>query len=240
MDLLIIKKQRNVRVQNEIGRIFKQYNILEYKSPDDGLSIDDYFKTVGYASLYIGLGETVGAVPPEEVTISLVRERYPRKMIAEMKRLGAIVERRFPGIYYVSGFHYFDTQIVVTSQLDRSLHSSLRVLSSKVKVDDVERFLTETEKLTTPGELRNADAVLQVSVSANQKIYEIVKGESNMCEALQLLLKDEIAEKVSDGERRGRIEAYMDVGMSIEDIAERLGISVEEVQDIALSMEFSQ
>ncbi len=48
MDLLIIKKPANVQIENEIGHIFKKYNVVEYKSPDDSLSIDDFYKTTGY------------------------------------------------------------------------------------------------------------------------------------------------------------------------------------------------
>ena len=55
--LLIIEKRKGVQIQNEIGKIFRGHNIIEYKSPDDGMTIDDFFKTLGYAFLYIGLGE---------------------------------------------------------------------------------------------------------------------------------------------------------------------------------------
>lgn len=72
MDLLVIKKPANVRLQNELGHIFKKYNVVEYKSPEDGLTIDDYFKTVGYACLYKGLGASVNEIPAEELTISII------------------------------------------------------------------------------------------------------------------------------------------------------------------------
>ena len=49
MDLLIIKKLSDVLIENEIGHIFKKYNVVEYKSPEDGLSIDDYYKAIDYA-----------------------------------------------------------------------------------------------------------------------------------------------------------------------------------------------
>lgn len=65
MDMLIIKKLADVRIKNELGHIFKKYNVVEYKSPDDALSIDDYYKTVGYACLYKGLGETVDQIPAD-------------------------------------------------------------------------------------------------------------------------------------------------------------------------------
>ena len=51
IDLLIIKKNPEVTISNELGAYFKGYNILEYKSEEDGLSIDDVMKTIGYACL---------------------------------------------------------------------------------------------------------------------------------------------------------------------------------------------
>lgn len=42
MDLLIIEKRKGVQIQNEIGKIFRGHNIIEYKSPDDGMTIDDF------------------------------------------------------------------------------------------------------------------------------------------------------------------------------------------------------
>ena len=52
IDLLVIKKLTNVDIQNEIGKIFKEHNIFEYKSPSDALGVDQYFKTLAYACLY--------------------------------------------------------------------------------------------------------------------------------------------------------------------------------------------
>ena len=77
IDLLIIKKITNSVIENQIGKIFKQYNVVEYKSPEDGLTIDDYFKTIGYACLYKGLGETVNQIPANQLTVTLVRDTYP-------------------------------------------------------------------------------------------------------------------------------------------------------------------
>lgn len=57
IDLLVIEKLDDVSIENEIGHIFKRHNIIEYKSPGDDMTIDDFFKTVGYACIYKGLGE---------------------------------------------------------------------------------------------------------------------------------------------------------------------------------------
>ena len=43
MDLLIIKKKKDAVIDNQIGEIFRQYNIFEFKSPRDGWTIDELF-----------------------------------------------------------------------------------------------------------------------------------------------------------------------------------------------------
>ena len=52
IDVLIIKKQTKQRIRKNLGRIFRDYNIIEYKSPDDTLTIDDFYKVYGYACFY--------------------------------------------------------------------------------------------------------------------------------------------------------------------------------------------
>jgi hypothetical protein len=52
IDVVIIKKRRNIEIKKNIARIFQKYNIVEYKSPNVSVSIYDYYKkpkhTVGY------------------------------------------------------------------------------------------------------------------------------------------------------------------------------------------------
>ena len=199
MDLLIIKKLADVQIENEIGRIFKKYNVVEYKSPEDGLTIDDYYKTMGYACLYKGLGERVNQVPEEELTVSIFREAYPRELFETFRKSGRTPEERFPGIYYILGNGLFDTQIVVTGQLSRETHSSLRILSRNAEAEDVRAFLAGVERLTRPGDRHNADAVLQASIFANKSLYNRIRRESGMCEALRELMKDEIDAAVEEG-----------------------------------------
>ena len=52
IDILIIKNTEGYKVKKNIGRIFRKYNIIEYKSPDDYLSIDDFYKVYGYTCFY--------------------------------------------------------------------------------------------------------------------------------------------------------------------------------------------
>ena len=52
MDLLVIKKEPGVQIHKNIGRIFRRHNIVEFKSPKDYLSINDFYKVYAYACLY--------------------------------------------------------------------------------------------------------------------------------------------------------------------------------------------
>ena len=194
-DLLVIKKDPAVTIDNEIGRIFKTHNVLEYKGAGDKLTIDNYYKTIGYAALYKGLGKHVNEIPAEEITMTLIREAYPRELFKMLKGYGVDADKKYDGIYYLRGNTIFDTQIIVTKELDGDKHASLKILSRKAKESDVRKFLEEAKLAKEPWELQNIDAVLQVSVSANKELYEEIRRDDSMCQALKELMKEEIAEE---------------------------------------------
>ena len=240
IDLLIIKEENADKVmKNEIGHIMRKYNVLEYKGPGDELSIDTLYKTLGYACLYKGYGKTINEIPADELTVSLFREAYPQKLFWELERKGYVLEEKYPGIYYVSGNILFPVQIVVSSRLNRSRHSSLRILSENADIEDIRKFLEQTENMKTPRERNNIDAVLQASVSANYEIYQKVRRANGMCEALRELMKDEIEQDVARGEMRGRVEGIVDtccdLGLPEDAILERLqkklNISLQTAQE---------
>lgn len=92
--------------------------------------------------------ETVNQIPADELTISIFRESYPREMFDAMKNLGLEIKERYPGIYYISGKQtLFDTQIVVTKQLEKEMHRTLRVLSKHVKEEDVRAFIEKAAQI---------------------------------------------------------------------------------------------
>ena len=81
-------------------------------------------------------------------------------------------------------------------QLNRTEHKSLRVLSAKADKEDVKEFLHDVEACD-PRDKSNMDAVLQASVKANYELYEEIRRESTMYEALRELMKDEIEKDVN-------------------------------------------
>jgi hypothetical protein len=100
IDLTVIKKLKNVPIEKNIAAIFRSDNLLEYKSPDDHVSIADFYKVYGYACFYASLN----AVPITEITISFVESRKPQKLIKHLKEIRKYrVEERGAGIYVVEG-----------------------------------------------------------------------------------------------------------------------------------------
>ena len=49
-------------------------------------------------------------------------------------------------------------------------------------------------------DLQNIDAVLQVSVAANRDLYEEIRKEDDMCQALRDLMSDEIEKELEQKE----------------------------------------
>lgn len=230
VDLLVVRKLANVQVKNEIGHIFRQYNIIEYKSPGDGLSIDTFYKTVGYACFYKGLGKTEDAIPIQEMSISFFREAYPGKLFTKLESLGMEIKNPYPGIYYIRQWQAMpDIQIVVTGVVDPEKHPALRVLSRNVKEEDARAFVQEASKLTEPEDRNNVDAVLDASVAANRELYETIRRDDPfMCEALRELMKDEIAEREQKADEKARQENSIEL---IRNLMETMKMTAEQAME---------
>ena len=210
IDLLMIKKTKDIVLDIDIGRLFRTYNIIEYKSPKDGLTIDDYIKTVGYAYLYKGLGATVDAVPLSELTATIVRDTEPTELFKKIKSEGGSVEEKYPGVYYITGVVAIPTQFILTSSLSKDFHVCLRVLSNKASEDDIKHFIEMASSFTEPIDKQNADSVMNVSINANREVYDKIRKENPfMCQALRELMKDEIQEEIQTAEKNAADAAWI-------------------------------
>ena len=218
------QKNKSTVISNQIGKIFRRFNIIEYKSPDDGLTIDDYAKTLSYAYLYKGLGSSVNQIPFDELTVTMIRDRKPRAFFNHVRELGGSVEQKHPGIFYIHGVVYTPTQFILTRELDTNLHSSLRMLTNRATEDDAERFLKLAHTFTKPGERNYVNAVLQVSLSANREVFDNLRRIPAMCEALREFMKEEI-----DEERKKAIDT--DRVSTIKSLMGKLGLTAKEIMD---------
>ena len=219
LDTLVIVKEDGYEVTEDIGAIFRKYNIFEYKNPDDALSIDEYYALITYMSRYKSETGDTNEIKADRITGTLIWQRYPENMFKEIKRLGGKVERRYPGIFYITGLIHMPTQVIVQGELSGSENAVLRVLTKSANEADVRAFIEETGMYTSKQDKNNADAVYQVSVSANRELYaELIRRDPEMCTALRELLKDEIQADMENSERRGEMQKAKATALNMRDV----------------------
>ena len=103
------------------------------------------------------------------------------------------------------------TQIVVTKQLEKETHRTLRVMSKHVQEEDVRAFVEKAGKMTEPGDRNNIDAVLHVSVSANREIYEAIRRcDKIMCDALRELMKEDFEKQERETRQETKQETLLE------------------------------
>lgn len=219
--------------------------MIEYKSPEDGLTIDDFYKTIGYACLYKGYGENVDKIPVNELTVSLFREAYPREMFLALKRHEHEIEMVYPGIYYITNNLPFPVQVIVTKELKKETHSSLRILSNNAEREDVERFLEMSVRIKTPWGRNYVDSVLQASARANFELYKNLRRESAVSSVFRELFRDEVEEMEEKARktkesafREGQAQIIVNLhknGFTPEQIASATNKTLEDVNDILFS-----
>ena len=193
IDLLIVKKTQGAKIENEIGKIFEGHNIFEYKSPEDELGIDEYFKTLAYSCLYKAISPVVDGIKAEDVTISLVREGKPIELIKWFDEHECKVEEHYPGIYYVTGKQIiFPTQIIVSVELNKLEHKWLKALTAKMDMEAGAQLVFAMRDLVEKEDREDADSVLQLVLSENKEMFEKLRGIPTVCEALKTLMKPEM------------------------------------------------
>jgi hypothetical protein len=53
VDVIVIKKVKDVPIKNAIAAIFRKDNIFEYKSPTDYFAVEDFYKVYGLCLLLL-------------------------------------------------------------------------------------------------------------------------------------------------------------------------------------------
>ena len=218
IDVLVIKKEKDVPVRKNIGRIFRKHNIIEYKSPKDYLSIDDFYKVYGYTCFYKADTGAADEIKANELTMTFVCSRYPSKLLRHLKeKRGYTIEKQEDGIYYIKG-DYFPIQIIVTSKLSETENLWLKNLTDNMKeVESAKKLIDDY------GKHRENDlyeSVMNIIMRSNKEKFQEVRG---MCDALKELMKDELEEAKREAKKEG--------------IQQGIKILIESCKEFALSYE---
>ena len=207
IDVLSVKKEAEVPIRKNIGRIFRKHNIVEYKSPTDYLSIDDFYKVYGYACFYKADTSREDSIKIQDITITFVCHRYPRSLIRHLKEeRGYQITGVEDGIYYIIG-DKIPIQMILTKELSEKHNLWLKSLTDDLEGADTVRRLIEQYGEHKENKLYKS--VMNLIVRANQDKFKEVK---TMCEALEELMKEEMDAKKAEGKTESVLDLLLDLG----------------------------
>ena len=227
IDILVVKKRKEIAIRKKIGRVFRGHNIIEYKSPEDSLSVNDFYKVYGYTCFYQSNTDHVKEIDPEDMTITFVSNCYPREMFRHLKKVRNItVERQSKGIYYLKG-DAIPMQYLNLKELDADENYWLQALRTNLKAGEEIRTLVSNYEKNRHS--KDYSAVMNLIARANWKQME---EEKRMCDALNELFAEELKEANS----RGGITMCRKLGLSYDEtlsqIKEEYQLTEEQAKEI--------
>jgi len=256
IDVLILKKVKEITLKKKIGQIFRGHNIIEYKSPYDTLSINDFYKVYGYTCFYQSNTDKIKEIDPTDLTITFASSHYPRELFKHIKETRGIeVQQQSDGIYYLYG-DAIPMQFLYIPKLDKEENYWLQTLRNNLTAgEEIRTLMANYEKNR---KLKDYSAVMNLVTRANWTQMEV---EKKMCDALNELFAEELKEADARGRKSGMIEGHRSgvieghktgviegradgirltkkvfqlsaQGESLESIAKKCDISMEEVRDI--------
>jgi hypothetical protein len=181
------------------------------------MSLPQWFNEVGYACSLLsggysdvrertGEGEDKKAkaikVDPSEITLTLIRDSYPRKLLSYMKSIGCKIENPQPGIFRLDT-PYFPAQIVLPGKLNPKEHPWLYALSSNVD-EDLARFLISQDKrMADPVSLTLYSTLMRFAINKNGDIFKKLMEDDGMKSVLAEIMEPELKAAEEAGETRG-------------------------------------
>jgi len=228
MDTLIIKKIKDVTIVKNIGKIFKNHNIVEYKSETDSFSLWDYNKIFGYAFIYSSFEK----VQMSDITISISLTIYPRELIKTLENRGLTVTNSESGIHLITG-DIVPVQILESKNLPEEENLFLRNLRSNLSGEDMQKTLVS---YTARKSFDDKNVFLDRLIKANPDALE---------EAISMFTDDVKEIFLRGAEKHGWLDNWLDNrdaekikaiaekllmrGLSVEDVAEDTGLSVDTI-----------
>jgi hypothetical protein len=239
VDLLVIKKPRDLVVDKNIARIFKSDNIVEYKSPEDYLSVKDFLKVYAYACLY-------AAITPEAelsgVTVTFVGHRRPRELMRYLTgERNYRVEETTPGIYRVGG-DYLPIQLIETKRLSAGENLWLRSLTNNLESGAAYSILEAGKEAAREAPL---SAYLDVLLRANplafleawKMAHDTATFEEVFTEAgiIPQWVERGIEQGIERGEEKKALAIARNLlakGWAMEDVAETTDLPLEKIRSL--------
>ena len=234
IDCVVIKKPPDLVIKKNIATIFREVNLLEYKSPYDYISVADFYKVYGYACLYASFEK----VPVTGMTISFVESRYPRELLGHLQEIRRYkVEELNSGIYTVKG-DILPIQIIDSRKLSAEENLWLRDLDNKLEAWEAERLLLEARRKGKAARiLAYIDAIGRANYGAIKEAMKMSNAVISFDELLEITGANDRAEArgLAKGAERKALaiaENMVNMGLPIETIVSATQLEIETVEKL--------
>lgn len=204
IDILVIKKQKDIPIKKNIGRIFRKHNIIEYKSPTDYISINAFYKGCAYALFYKSDTVKQNEINISDITLTFVSVKYPDMLMKHLtKELNFKIEKANNGIYYINKAEIiFPIQIIVTSKLNSDENLWIKSLTNTLTNEyDVKKLINEYEDNQSN---KLYESVMDIIIKANK--LEDCDMSVVLDNWLESLKTKAINEGLNKGITEGRLE----------------------------------
>ncbi|MDR1446444.1 MAG: hypothetical protein LBI90_06085 [Treponema sp.] len=201
IDVIVVKKEKGAVLDKPIAAIFRDVNIIEFKSPEDSLGIADFHKVTAYARLYC---TTMQDVDLTDMSVSFITRRRPEKLLGYLEgNCKYAVEEPWPGIYQIRG-DIQPVQIIESRKLPEEDNLWLKNLSRGISAASMSRILEQSSALIPQTPI---GAYLAVVLQANPEIMmEVLKMGSGTMTIEEVLEETGWAAKFEvRGEARGEV-----------------------------------
>jgi hypothetical protein len=227
VDAVIIKKKRDMVIKKNLAAIFRTDNIVEFKSPGDYLSINDFYKVYGYACIYKAITKDVSI---EDISITLIESRHPRELLDHLEGVRKFtVDEVWPGIYHIDG-DFVPIQIIETNRLEITENlwlSNLRIGLEKPRYKVVaDAFLS---RLKDP----DVRAYLAAMINANPDIIEEVRKMDINPKLIEMLDKYGYTAQAEERKAEEIAKNALAKGASIQFTSEITGLDTQTVQRLS-------
>jgi hypothetical protein len=241
IDTVVIKKPKDAVIEKNIGRIFREHNIVEYKSHNESLTFEDFHKV---AWEYAGGYAAKNRLSLNAMTVSFVSPRYPEKALARVRdEYGLVAREQEPGVYYITGL-LMPAQVIASSRLSERDNVWLRNLNDKLKAADMLAVLEAGARkpaglsvaaymhIVFQSNPETLKEVLEMNGLTVEKILEdagyIPKWRN---EGMQYGLKQGLQQGITQGARNVAANLKK-MGMPVEQISQATGLSKAVIEQL--------
>ena len=201
-----MKKLTSHPIPKSIAHIFKTFNLFEIKGLGSSVSIDSYYKTIGYAGLLIAQSGSKDQYSRRDISLTFLSCHYPRKLMQHLyslqKEMKLTVEKFSPGVYYVNK-EIFSIQIIVTIRLLPEDYLYLHCLTDQLQNTGLINRLTDDYKLH-----QEQDIYIRYMHQLTTANIKMKGGSPMICEGI-LNLCGTSSEEIIERTRKEEAEYYL-------------------------------